>query len=108
MVAGDEGVVQLRDRCGREVPHAAEVPGAAEDEHRVAEQLDAGEGDEVVAGFIEHVGDVLEVASRLLDPDDVVVHPAQPPDGLRRDVDGGADRDVVDDDRQVGELRRHA
>ena len=53
---------------------------------------------------LQHVGDVLEVARRLLDPDDVLVRAAQPPDGLRRDVDGRADRDVVDDDRQVGEL----
>ncbi len=52
--------------------------------------------------------DVLEVAGGLLDPDDVGVRAPQPPDGLGRDIDAGADRDVVDDDREVRELARDA
>ena len=104
VVAGDERVVELGDRIRREVRDAAEMSPAAEAEHRVAEQLDPRQRDEVRAGLVEHVGDVLEVAGGLLDPDDVRVGAAQPPDGRRRDVDGGADGDVVDDDRQVGKL----
>ena len=65
-----------------------------------------GERDEVGAALVEHVGDVLEVLRRLLDADDVRVRAAQAADRRRRDVDGGADRDVVDEQRQVGELAR--
>ena len=80
VVAGDERVVELGHRIGREVAHAGQVAGAAEGQHRVAEQLDARERDEVRAGLVEHVGDVLEVAGGLLDADDVGVRAAQPPD----------------------------
>ncbi len=55
-------------------------------------------------GLVQDVGHVLEVARGLLDADDVVVRAAQAPDSLRRDVDGGPDGHVVDDDRKVGEL----
>ena len=54
------------------------------------------------AALVEDVGDVLEVLGRLLDADDVRVRAPQAADGRRRDVDGGADRHVVDEQRQVG------
>ena len=108
VVAGDERVVQLGHRPRGEVPDAAEMADAAEAQHRVAEQLDARQRDEVGPGLVQDVGDVLEVARRLLDADDVVVRAAQAADRLRRDVDRGPDGHVVDDDRQVGELGRHA
>ena len=82
------------------------MAAAAEAEHGVAEQLDARERDEVAAALVEHVGDVLEVLRRLLDADDVRVRAPQAADGRRRDVDGGADRHVVDEQRQIGELAR--
>ena len=47
VIAGDECLVELGDRLRGEVRDAAEVPAAAEHEHRVAEQLDPREGDEV-------------------------------------------------------------
>ena len=47
VIAGDKCVVELGDRLRGEVPDAAEVPAAAEHEHRVAQQLDPREGDEV-------------------------------------------------------------
>ena len=58
------------------------------------------------AALVEDVGDVLEVLRRLLDADDVRVRAPQAADGRRRDVDGGADRHVVDEQRQVRELAR--
>jgi hypothetical protein len=108
LVAGDERVVEVGDGARREVRHAAEVTAAAERQHRVAEQLDPRQRDEVAAALVEHVGDVLEVARRLLDADDVLVRARQPADRRGRDLDGRPHGDVVDDDRQVGELVRDA
>ena len=88
----------MLSRLRREVANATEMPGTAEAEHRIAEELDAGQRDEVGAGLIQDVGNVLEVARRLLDAHHVVVLPAQPAHGLRRDVHRRPDRHVVDDD----------
>ncbi len=104
VVAGDEGVVELGDGAWREVGDAAQVAGAAEHEHRVAEQFDPRQRDEVRAA----TRDTCETCSKSrvvsLIPTMFGVLAAQAPDRLRRDVDAGADRDVVDDDREVGEL----
>ena len=104
VIAGFKRVVELGHRAGREVRDAAEVPAAPEHQHRVAQQLDPRQRDEVAAALREDVRDVLEVARRLLDADDVLVGAPQASHRLGRDIDAAADRDVVDDDRKPRKL----
>ena len=100
-------LVHLRHGDRRQVGHRADEADPAEGEQRQAQQLDAGPDQDVPAALVQHAGEVLEVPGGLLDPDDVAILPPQPGDGLRRDVDGGAGRDVVDDDGQVRVLGGH-
>ena len=97
-------LVHPRDGGRRQVRGGGDEPRAAQREQWQAEQLDPGPDEGVAAGHVQHPGEVLEVPGGLLDPDDVVVLAAQPRDGFRRDVDRGAGRHVVGDDRQAGEL----
>ena len=76
VIPADERVVELGDRPWREVADAAEMPDTAEAEHRVAEQLDPGQRDEVVTCLVQDAGDMLEVVGGLLDADDVCVRAA--------------------------------